>query len=74
MAAGCSAVLKPAEDTPLSALALAALGERAGVPRGLLSVLPVPRTGAAAVGELLCTHPEVGLVQCLPSSQPLPPR
>jgi len=59
LAAGCSAVIKPAEDTPLSALALMVLAERAGVPKGLVSVLPVPRSGARAVGEQLCKHDKV---------------
>jgi succinate-semialdehyde dehydrogenase/glutarate-semialdehyde dehydrogenase len=39
LAAGCAAVVKPAEETPLSALALAVLAERAGLPAGLLSVV-----------------------------------
>lgn len=40
LAAGCTAVVKPAEDTPLSALALAELAHRAGIPKGVLNVLP----------------------------------
>lgn len=40
LAAGCAFIVKPAEDTPLSALALAVLAERAGIPAGLFSVLP----------------------------------
>lgn len=51
MAAGCCVVVKPSEETPLSALALAALAERAGVPGGVLNVI----TGAdadAVVGAL----------------------
>lgn len=59
VAAGCAAVVKPAEATPLSALALAELGARAGVPPGLLSVLPAPRSAAAALGAQLCKHPKV---------------
>ena len=39
LAAGCAVIVKPAEATPLSALALAALAERAGLPKGLLSVV-----------------------------------
>ncbi|MEO5338248.1 MAG: NAD-dependent succinate-semialdehyde dehydrogenase [Magnetospirillum sp. WYHS-4] len=39
LAAGCTVVIKPAEDTPLSALALAALAERAGLPKGVLNVI-----------------------------------
>lgn len=60
LAAGCTAVVKPAEDTPLSALALAVLAERAGVPAGVLSVVtakdPVP------VGHELCTNPDVAMI------------
>ncbi|WP_431017082.1 NADP-dependent succinate-semialdehyde dehydrogenase [Bradyrhizobium pachyrhizi] len=56
LAAGCTMVVKPASQTPLSALALAALAERAGVPRGVLSVV----TGAAgAIGGELTSNPTV---------------
>ncbi len=51
LAAGCTAVVKPAEDTPLSALALAELGERAGLPAGVLNVVTTARP-AAVGGEL----------------------
>lgn len=54
LAAGCTMVLKPASATPLSALALAELARRAGVPAGVFQVL----AGAASVvGEELSTHP-----------------
>lgn len=56
LAAGCAVVVKPAEQTPFSALALAAIGERAGLPAGLLNVI----TGSAAsIGGELTTHPLV---------------
>jgi succinate-semialdehyde dehydrogenase/glutarate-semialdehyde dehydrogenase len=56
IAAGCSMVLKPASATPFSALALAELGHRAGLPAGVFSVV----TGAAGeVGDELSTHPLV---------------
>lgn len=55
LAAGCPVVIKPAEDTPLSALALAELAERAGVPPGILNVLTCPREHAAEVGLELST-------------------
>jgi succinate-semialdehyde dehydrogenase/glutarate-semialdehyde dehydrogenase len=57
LAAGCAAVVKPAEQTPLSALALAVLAERAGVPQGVLSVI----TGmdGPAIGRELCGNPKV---------------
>ena len=55
LAAGCSMVFKPAAETPLSALALATLAERAGLPKGLLSVLPTSQ--ARAFGEEVCSNP-----------------
>jgi succinate-semialdehyde dehydrogenase / glutarate-semialdehyde dehydrogenase len=56
LAAGCTIVLKPAEQTPLSALALAALAERAGVPAGVFSVV----TGkASAIGGVMTSSPIV---------------
>ncbi|MCV3206560.1 NAD-dependent succinate-semialdehyde dehydrogenase [Mesorhizobium sp. YC-39] len=56
IAAGCTMVLKPASATPFSALALAVLAERAGLPAGVFSVV----TGAASVvGEELVTSPIV---------------
>jgi succinate-semialdehyde dehydrogenase/glutarate-semialdehyde dehydrogenase len=56
LAAGCTVVLKPAEQTPLSALALAELAERAGFPKGVLNII----TGdAPAIGKELTTHPAV---------------
>ena len=58
LAAGCTFIVKPAEDTPLSALALAELAERAGIPAGVFNV--VPTSSPAAVGTVLTTHPDVG--------------
>ena len=56
LAAGCTMVVKPASQTPLTALALAVLAERAGVPRGVLSVV----TGSARdVGDELADNPLV---------------
>ena len=46
LAAGCTMVLKPASDTPLTALALAGLLAEAGVPDGVVNVLPARRSGA----------------------------
>jgi succinate-semialdehyde dehydrogenase/glutarate-semialdehyde dehydrogenase len=60
LALGCTVVVKPAEDTPLSALALAELAERAGLPKGVLNVVtaknPVP------VGEAMTSNPLVRMV------------
>jgi succinate-semialdehyde dehydrogenase/glutarate-semialdehyde dehydrogenase len=56
LAAGCTIVIKPANETPLSALALAELADRAGIPPGVFNVL----TGdAQAIGWQLSTHPLV---------------
>lgn len=56
LAAGCAMVLKPASQTPLSALALAVLAERAGFPKGLLSVV----TGSAReIGAELTANPVI---------------
>ncbi|HEV2652188.1 MAG TPA: NAD-dependent succinate-semialdehyde dehydrogenase [Rhizomicrobium sp.] len=57
LAAGCTFVIKPSEETPLSALALADLAHRAGIPRGVLNV--VTSTAAAEIGKVLTTHPLV---------------
>jgi acyl-CoA reductase-like NAD-dependent aldehyde dehydrogenase len=59
IAAGCPVVLKPATQTPLSALTLAALLVDAGVPRGWLNVVT---GGGGTVGEALVTHPDVAYV------------
>jgi succinate-semialdehyde dehydrogenase/glutarate-semialdehyde dehydrogenase len=56
IAAGCTVVLKPASQTPLSALALAELGERAGLPKGVFNVI----TGSASeIGGELTANPAV---------------
>src|SRR5678815_3340379 len=56
LAAGCTAVVKPASQTPFSALALAALADRAGVPNGVLNVI----TGSAReIGGELTSNPAV---------------
>lgn len=57
LAAGCTIVIKPAEDTPLSALAAAKLAMDAGVPPGVLNI--VTSNQPAAVGNVLCEDPRV---------------
>ena len=57
LAAGCTVVVKPASETPLSALALAVLGERAGIPAGVLNI--VPGTDSRAIGGELTGNPDV---------------
>jgi succinate-semialdehyde dehydrogenase/glutarate-semialdehyde dehydrogenase len=60
LAAGCTMVLKPAEDTPLTALALVELAGRAGIPPGVLNVVTADRAGTQVIGDLLTSHPLVG--------------
>lgn len=62
LAAGCTVVIKPAEDTPLSALALAELAEQAGIPAGVVNVVPCSRENTPSVGQVLCTDPLVGKI------------
>ncbi|KHD23958.1 succinate-semialdehyde dehydrogenase [Vibrio caribbeanicus] len=57
LAAGCTVVVKPGEDTPLCALAMASLAEQAGIPKGVINVVTTSRP--AEVGEVLCCHPFV---------------
>ena len=57
LAAGCGFVARPSELTPLSALAMAVLAERAGVPKGVLSV--VTTAEPAAIGQEFCANPKV---------------
>src|SRR5688500_19410571 len=55
LAAGCTSVFKPAEQSPLSALMLAEILEKAGVPRGVVNVV----TGDAVAGAALVADPRI---------------
>lgn len=59
LAAGCTAVWKPAEATPLVALALAPLAAEAGVPPGVLQIVP---GRGSVVGEVFASHPAVRVI------------
>lgn len=58
LAAGCSVVVKPAQETSLTALRLAEIAAEAGLPRGVLNIV----TGGGDVGEALGRHPDVDMV------------
>jgi succinate-semialdehyde dehydrogenase / glutarate-semialdehyde dehydrogenase len=59
LAVGCTVVIKPAPDTPLTALALVELANRAGLPAGTVNIV----TGdAPAIGKVMCEHPSVRFV------------
>ncbi|HEV7249759.1 MAG TPA: NAD-dependent succinate-semialdehyde dehydrogenase [Shinella sp.] len=57
LAVGCTVVSKPAEQTPLSAIALAVLAEKAGLPAGVFNV--ILGTDGPAIGKELCFNPKV---------------
>ena len=57
LAAGCTAVIKPADLTPMSALALCVIAEEAGVPPGVVNCLTVAKDEVVAVGGALCHNP-----------------
>ena len=59
LAAGCTVMVKPAEQTPLTALACAELALRAGLPAGVLGVLPATAEESIAIGKLWCDSPVV---------------
>lgn len=66
LAAGCTVIIKPASETPLSALALVALAEQAGIPKGVVNVV----TGSSReIGGVLTTHPAVKKVSFTGSTQ-----
>lgn len=60
LAAGCTFVARPSELTPLSALAMAVLAERAGVPAGVFNV--VPGQDAAGIGQEMCANKKVAKI------------
>jgi len=62
LAAGCTAVIKPAEDTPLTSLAVVKIIEEAGVPKGVVNVVPCSREKVQQVGNAICTSSKVGMV------------
>ncbi|KAF4612822.1 hypothetical protein G7Y89_g15551 [Cudoniella acicularis] len=57
LAAGCTMIVKPSPETPLSVLALANLAEQAGFPKGVFSVLTTSLENTPPLSEALCRHP-----------------
>lgn len=62
LAAGCTMIVKPSPETPLSTLTLAYLATKAGLPDGVLNVLTTDLENTPAVSEALCKHPLVSKV------------
>ena len=65
LAAGCSVIIKPAEDTPLTAIKVAKTASEAGIPDGVLNVLP----GFGNVGEALGRHKDVDAISFTGSTE-----
>lgn len=66
LAAGCPIIVKPASQTPLSAIALAVLADRAGIPAGVFQVV----TGKArTIGEIFCKSPDVAKISFTGSTE-----
>ena len=65
LAAGCSVIIKPAEDTPLTAIRIAKTAQEAGIPDGVLNVLP----GHGDVGEALGRHNDVDAISFTGSTE-----
>lgn len=59
LAAGCTAILKPSEETPLTAVAMAVLAKRAGVPDGVFELVTADRESTREVGDEICKNPKV---------------
>lgn len=59
LAAGCTMIVKPSPETPLSTLALADLALRAGFPKGVLNIITTDNENTPGVSEALCKHPLV---------------
>ena len=55
LAAGCPVIIKPAEATPLSALAVAELAQRAGMPAGVLNIITADAAQSIEIGKVLCS-------------------
>ena len=62
LAAGCAFLVRPAEHTPLSALALGVLATRAGIPEGVLSILPSDLSNASEIGKEFCENPDIAKI------------
>jgi len=69
LAAGCSCVVKPGEDTPLTTLALAKILHDSGVPAGLVNMVPCSRKNVQEVGNLLCSSPKIAILSFTGSTE-----
>ena len=70
LAAGCTMIIKPSPETPLSVLTLCHLSEKAGFPKGCLNVLTTSLANTPSLSEKLCRHPLVQKVTFTGSVRP----
>jgi acyl-CoA reductase-like NAD-dependent aldehyde dehydrogenase len=70
IAAGCTVVIKPASETPYTALALAELAKRAGIPKGVINIVTAHQN-TKDVGSELCENPDVRKISFTGSVLPL---
>ena len=68
IAAGCAVIVKPSEQSPLSALALTELAINAGIPPGVLNVVPCSRGNGERIAKLFCESPDVRHLSCTGST------
>lgn len=68
LAAGCTAVIKPAQDTPYSALALASLIDGIGIPKGVVNIVPCGHENSKKIGFQMCKSPDIRVISFTGSS------
>ena len=59
LAAGCTAIVKPSELTPLTAIALKQLSDQAGIPPDIFQLVTTDAKSTPQIGTELCTHPQI---------------
>lgn len=69
LAAGCTVVIKPPEDTPFSVLALAALADKAGFPPGVINIVPTSRENTVGIGAFMCNSPDISVISFTGSTE-----
>lgn len=62
LAAGCTVVIRPAENSPYSGLAIAKLAQEAGFPPGVINVIPTSRFNAKFIGRTFCSSPKISVI------------
>ncbi|XP_065581480.1 uncharacterized protein LOC136040955 isoform X2 [Artemia franciscana] len=62
LAAGCTCVVKPAEDTPLTAIAFAKIVEKCGIPNGVFNLIPTSRENAPSIGKLFAESADISVI------------